>query len=73
MNFEEAIKRLEELAKLMESDQIALDDSVKYFEEGVKLYKECLKKLEKTEQKIKIVLKDVDNKSFETSEFDEKP
>ena len=37
MTFETAIKRLEEITLLIEKGELTLDESIKLFEEGVKL------------------------------------
>lgn len=60
-NFEEMIKDLEEIAKELESGNLSLDQSVKKFEEGMELSKECSKILESAEKKISILVKDNDN------------
>ncbi len=54
-NFETAIARLEEIVKLLESGNAALDESLALFEEGVSLVKLCNSKLDCAEQKIKLV------------------
>ena len=48
---EKNIKRLEEIAKLLEQGT-NLDESLKLYEEGCKLAKTCLKELEKAKGKI---------------------
>ena len=52
MNFEKKLTRLEEIVQKMESGEISLDDSLKLFEEGVKLSRECNKELNEAEQKV---------------------
>ena len=39
LTFENAMKRLEEIVNALESGQVSLDDSLKLFEEGIKLSK----------------------------------
>ncbi|PID57298.1 MAG: exodeoxyribonuclease VII small subunit [Ignavibacteriae bacterium] len=51
-NFEESLIRLKEIAELLESDEISLEDSIKIYEEGINLSKQCSKILEKAELKI---------------------
>ena len=59
--FEEAIKRLEEIVSSLENGQLPLDESLKMFEEGVRLSRLCNKKLMDTQQKVeKLVEKDKD-------------
>ena len=58
IRFEEAIKRFEEIVNRLEAGDIPLDDSIKLFEEGEKLYQICLKRLDEAEKKVEILLKD---------------
>ena len=60
LNFEEAMKRLEEIAQELEKGDLDLDKSVAKFEEGMKLSKQCNKLLEDAEKRITILLKDGD-------------
>ena len=53
--FEEALKRLEEIVKSMESSEVALDKSLAMFEEGVSLVKICTEALDRAEQKVKML------------------
>lgn len=53
MNFEENIKRLEEIVALLEKGETPLEESMALFEEGVNLTNQCLKMLDSAEQKIK--------------------
>lgn len=52
-NFEAKMKRLEEIVNGMESSEVELEDSIKLFEEGVGLSKECQNLLDKAEEKVK--------------------
>ncbi len=56
-SFEEALSRLEEIVRLLESGESPLDKSLELFEEGVKLVKLCSTKLDEAEQKITILVK----------------
>ncbi|MBC8174224.1 MAG: exodeoxyribonuclease VII small subunit [Candidatus Marinimicrobia bacterium] len=53
VNFEEAISRLEEIVKILESETISLEKSLELFEEGMTLTKKCREKLKDAEGKIK--------------------
>ncbi len=53
--FEQKLTRLEEIVKKMEAGNLELDESLKLFEEGVKLTKECQGHLTQAEQKVKIL------------------
>ena len=68
INFEEAIKKLEEIAAELEKNDLDLDTSVTKFEEGMKLSKQCSKMLEEAEKKISILIKDGDNVTEEEFE-----
>lgn len=52
MTYEEAVKRLEEIVRLLESGSEGLDESMKLFEEGAELSAFCYKKLSSAQQKI---------------------
>ena len=67
-NFEEALQELERLVSSMEEGELSLEDSMKAFEKGIKLTRECQTALQKAEQKVQILLND----SGETQAFDVK-
>ena len=56
VNFESSIKKLEQIVAKLEDGDIRLEDSVKSFEEGVGLVKECQKQLSAAELKVKKLL-----------------
>jgi exodeoxyribonuclease VII small subunit len=56
--FEAALARLEEIVKELEKGDLPLEQSLKLFEEGVKLSRICNKQLEDAERKVEILLKD---------------
>jgi exodeoxyribonuclease VII small subunit len=58
-NFEDKLARLEEITTSLENSEIGLEDSIKLFEEGVKLSKECLSVLEKAELKVTTLKKEL--------------
>ncbi len=51
-DFEKSIKELEKIAESLENEQISLEDSIKLFEKGVMLSKQCTEYLENAKQKI---------------------
>ena len=59
MNFEEGNKRLQEIAKKLESGNLSIEESVKLFEEGVEIAKECNEILANAKGKITILKKDI--------------
>lgn len=66
--FETALKKLEEVVNRLESGDLSLDDSLKAFEEGVKMAGFCTKKLDEAEKKVEILLKKKDG-SFAKEPF----
>lgn len=56
-NFEEALETLEELVEAMEDGELSLEESLKAFEQGIKLTRECQAALEKAEQKVQLLVK----------------
>jgi len=54
-SLEASLTKLDAIVEKLESGNLSLDDSLKQFEEGVKLTKECQKILHHAEQKIKIL------------------
>ena len=65
-NFNKGLSQLEEIINKMESGELSLEDSLKYFEEGVKIHRQCHTALTDAEQRIS-VLSDTDNYSEEKS------
>ena len=57
MNFEDNLKKLEQLVAKMESGDMKLDDMIKAFEEGRKIVDTCQKDLESIRQRIEKVTK----------------
>jgi len=56
-NFEKALQELEELVKKMETGELGLEETLKYFERGVALTRNCQQALAEAEQKVQILLK----------------
>ncbi|EAT12317.1 exodeoxyribonuclease VII small subunit [Bermanella marisrubri] len=55
-NFEKSLKQLEELVDKLENSEYSLEESLKAFETGVKLTRECQKALSDAEQKVQILM-----------------
>ena len=55
-NFEQSMQDLEKIVTELEKGDLNLDESVKKFEEGMKISKQCNNMLEKAEKKITILL-----------------
>jgi exodeoxyribonuclease VII small subunit len=54
-NFEQAMKRLEEIVGEMESGDLILEDLIVRYEEGMKLVKLCQERLASAEERIEII------------------
>ena len=52
MNYNDSMKRIEEIVAALEAGGIGLDETLKMFEEGAKLLKKCQEDLEQAESKI---------------------
>ena len=55
--FEDALSRLETLVEKMESGDGTLEQSLDWFEEGMRLIESCRQELESAEQKVKELIK----------------
>ena len=55
-NFEKALENLEELVSSMENGELSLEDSLKAFERGIKLTRECQTALKDAEQKVQVLI-----------------
>ncbi len=56
--FETAMARLEEIVQKLEQGDLPLEQSLKLFEEGIRLSRICNTRLEEAERKVEILLKD---------------
>ncbi len=69
LSFEELMIKLEDITNKLENEKLSLDDSVKLFEEGMEISKECNSKLEDAEKKITILINennDIKEEDFNT-------
>lgn len=55
MNFEQALSRLGEVVAELEAGQVGLDESLKLYEEGMKLVRFCNETLDRAEQRVMTV------------------
>ncbi|MCE5281893.1 MAG: exodeoxyribonuclease VII small subunit [Deltaproteobacteria bacterium] len=55
--FEEALEKLEEIVKRMEGGEMSLEESLKAFEEGIRLSRLCAKRLDEADRRVEILLK----------------
>jgi exodeoxyribonuclease VII small subunit len=56
--FEQSLNDLERIVKQLEEGDLALEESLKLFEEGVKLSRECRERLTSAERRIQVLMKD---------------
>ena len=62
IKFEDALARLETIVDELEKGDLPLNDSLKIFEEGIKLSKTCLKILDDSERKVEILVQETGGK-----------
>lgn len=59
-SFEESLKELEQIVTQLEEGDLALEDSLKLFEDGVRLSRECRERLTAAERRIEVLMKEAD-------------
>jgi exodeoxyribonuclease VII small subunit len=70
--FEKALARIEDIVDQMESGDIELDKALDLYREGMELMSKCQSALEKTQNKIKIITRDIQGKlKLEDHELEE--
>ncbi len=70
MDFEKKLGRLEDIVGKMETGELPLEESLKLFEEGVKLSRDCTAQLNEAEQKVKVLLGVSESGEAVTRQFD---
>jgi exodeoxyribonuclease VII small subunit len=60
--FEKSVEELDSIVSKMESGELSLDESLKLFEQGVKLTRSCQKTLADAESKIEKLMAEVNEK-----------
>jgi exodeoxyribonuclease VII small subunit len=55
--FEDALNKLEKIVSKLEDGEIPLEESLKLFEEGIRLSRLCNQKLEEAEKRVEILMK----------------
>ena len=58
--FEDALHKLEALVRKMESGELSLEESLKAFEEGIRLSRQCAQRLDEAERRVEVLLRDGD-------------
>ncbi|MDA0796960.1 MAG: exodeoxyribonuclease VII small subunit [Proteobacteria bacterium] len=60
VDFEQQLASLEALVESLESGELSLEDSLKSFEAGIKVARECQQALKAAEQKVEILMRQGD-------------
>ncbi len=68
--FETALKKLENITRKLENEDISLDESIAIFEEGIKLVRFLQAKLNEVERKVEILIKESEGQ-FKIEVFEE--
>ena len=63
--FEANLKRLEQIVRAMERGDVALDESLKLFQEGTELVRACGKMLDEAELQVKTIMAGADGQPME--------
>ena len=58
--FEASLKELETIVKQLEEGDMPLEESLKLFEAGVRLSRECRERLNNAERRIEVLMKEAD-------------
>jgi exodeoxyribonuclease VII small subunit len=71
MDFEKQLESLESLVEALETGNLSLEDSLKSFEQGIKVARECQAALKQAEQKVELLTRQGDellSEPFESAE-----
>jgi exodeoxyribonuclease VII small subunit len=68
--FEGSLEELEQIVRHLEAGDLPLDRSLELFEQGVRLSRECQKRLDEAERKVEILLRGNDG-SYKPAPFEE--
>lgn len=68
--FEDAMKRLENIVGELEGGEMPLEESLKVFEEGMKLLSFCSNKLDEVEKRVSLLIKESEGR-YTKRPFDE--
>ena len=69
-SFESSLRELEQIVEQLEAGDLPLEQSLDLFEQGVRLSRECQRRLDEAEQKVEILLKG-DDGTIRTVSYDE--
>jgi exodeoxyribonuclease VII small subunit len=58
-SFEKSLERLQEIVRSLEEGGVTLDESVRMYEEGIRISRSCLEHLTRVESTVKRLSKDI--------------
>ena len=70
MNFEDALRALEDVVRRLESGDVPLDDSIALYERGEHLRRHCQTRLDAAQARIERIVAGPDGKAAGTAPFD---
>jgi len=74
-DFESSLSALEKIVRELERGDLPLEKSLELFEQGVKLTRDCQKRLDEAERRIEVLLRDSEGRTiinaFDEAELDE--
>lgn len=71
MTFEQSMARLEQIVRAMERGDVALEESLKLFQEGTELVRNCQKLLDEAQLQVKMIMTASDGSPVEEAFADE--
>ena len=69
--FEQSMQRLEQIVRAMERGDVALEESLKLFQEGTELVRNCQKLLDEAQLQVKMIMTAADGSPVEEDFQDE--
>lgn len=72
-DFEDSLSELEALVEALEEGNLSLDESLKSFERGIKITRECQQALKMAEQRVAVLTRNLDGDLLETPLADDEP
>jgi exodeoxyribonuclease VII small subunit len=69
LSFEDALKRLEEIVRQLESGEAKLDDAIRLYEEGTRLRQKCTERLDAAQARIESIRLDSDGRPAGVAPF----
>ncbi len=68
-SFEEQLKSLEKILLDLDNNDISVEDALKKYEEGIRLYRQCHDIIKDAELKVQMINKDVESGGTNADEF----